>query len=148
MTMIGVRARRRRDVTIRQGLERVSMDDEYEYQEDPEPWAVDVRRSVERTRTPAKGILKCKLDSPPQILPLTFFDRSQMQPLMINKRISLSRRYRTGYGQTHTIHLRKRSWARWLGYLRLTLIILMAFIDIHRTHLRMDNCRQLPYFRL
>ncbi|PBK61949.1 hypothetical protein ARMSODRAFT_1025286 [Armillaria solidipes] len=46
------------DVTIRQGLERVSMDDEYEYQEDPEPWAVDVRRSVERTRTPAKGILK------------------------------------------------------------------------------------------
>ncbi len=54
------------DVTIRQGLERVSMDDEYEYQEDPEPWAVDVRRSVERTRTPAKGILKCKLDSPPK----------------------------------------------------------------------------------
>ncbi|KAE9398614.1 hypothetical protein BT96DRAFT_940008 [Gymnopus androsaceus JB14] len=43
------------DVTIRLGMERTSMDPEYD---EPEPWATDVRRSVERTRTPAKGILK------------------------------------------------------------------------------------------
>ncbi|KAJ4485343.1 hypothetical protein J3R30DRAFT_3696684 [Lentinula aciculospora] len=43
------------DVTIRLGIERVNMDDEYE---EPDPWATDVRRSVERTRVPAKGILK------------------------------------------------------------------------------------------
>lgn len=44
------------DVTIRLGMERVSMEEEYD---EPEPWATDVRRSVERTRTPTKGILKC-----------------------------------------------------------------------------------------
>ncbi|KIK66047.1 hypothetical protein GYMLUDRAFT_239698 [Collybiopsis luxurians FD-317 M1] len=43
------------DVTIRMGIERVSMDDEYA---EPEPWATDIRRSVERTRVPTKGILK------------------------------------------------------------------------------------------
>ncbi|KAG5339726.1 hypothetical protein C0989_003911 [Termitomyces sp. Mn162] len=43
------------DATIRFGLERMSMDgDEYDH----EPWAIDIRRSVERTRTPSKGILK------------------------------------------------------------------------------------------
>lgn len=51
------------DVTIRVGIERTSLDDEGygygAYQEEPEPWALDVRRSVERTRTPTKGILKC-----------------------------------------------------------------------------------------
>jgi hypothetical protein len=41
------------DVTIRMGMERV--DEEYD---EPEPWATDVRRSIERTRIPAKGILK------------------------------------------------------------------------------------------
>lgn len=50
------------DVTIRVGMERTSLDDEGygygAYQEEPEPWALDVRRSVERTRTPTKGILK------------------------------------------------------------------------------------------
>ncbi|RDB24669.1 hypothetical protein Hypma_008207 [Hypsizygus marmoreus] len=47
------------DVTIRVGLERTSMDDDgYAALEDPEPWAVDVRRSVEKARRPAKGILK------------------------------------------------------------------------------------------
>ncbi|KAF9009218.1 hypothetical protein BDZ89DRAFT_1143919 [Hymenopellis radicata] len=45
------------DVTIRQGLDRISMEDDYQ-QEDHEAWATDVRRSVERARTPAKGILK------------------------------------------------------------------------------------------
>ncbi|KAF8147287.1 hypothetical protein B0H34DRAFT_793017 [Crassisporium funariophilum] len=56
------------DVTIRVGMEQRSSgeDDRYEFggfQQQPppsdvEPWAVDVRRSVERTRKPAKGILK------------------------------------------------------------------------------------------
>lgn len=41
------------DVTIR--MQRASIDDS---QEDVEPWAVDIRRSVERTRVPTKGILK------------------------------------------------------------------------------------------
>jgi hypothetical protein len=43
------------DVTIRQGLERTSLgDEEYEH----EPWAIGLRRSAERARQPAKGILK------------------------------------------------------------------------------------------
>ena len=55
------------DVTIRVGMDQkviISEDDNYEYgkfQQQPldvEPWAIDVRRSVERTRKPAKGILK------------------------------------------------------------------------------------------
>lgn len=47
------------DVTIRVGLERTSMDDEgYGAQDEIEPWAINARRSVERTRQPAKGILK------------------------------------------------------------------------------------------
>ncbi|KAG6867304.1 hypothetical protein C0993_004756, partial [Termitomyces sp. T159_Od127] len=41
--------------TIRHRLEGTSMDDD-EY--DHEPWAINVRRSVERTRIPSKGILK------------------------------------------------------------------------------------------
>lgn len=41
------------DVTIRQGLESTTLDDE-----EMEPWAINVRRSVERTRVPTKGILK------------------------------------------------------------------------------------------
>lgn len=45
------------DVTIRQGLDRISMEDDYQ-QEEHEAWATDVRRSIERARTPAKGILK------------------------------------------------------------------------------------------
>jgi len=56
------------DVTIRVGMDQkaiISEDDKYEYgkfqQQQPsdvEPWAIDVRRSAERTRKPAKGILK------------------------------------------------------------------------------------------
>lgn len=42
------------DATIRQGLEDARLDDD----EDMEPWALGVRRSAERTRRPAKGILK------------------------------------------------------------------------------------------
>lgn len=43
------------DVTIRQGLERTSIgDDEPEH----EPWAIGLRRSVERARQPSRGILK------------------------------------------------------------------------------------------
>ncbi|EAU93245.2 hypothetical protein CC1G_11227 [Coprinopsis cinerea okayama7 len=42
------------DVTIRQGLQRASLDSNDEV----EPWAVDVRRSIERTKMPKKGILK------------------------------------------------------------------------------------------
>ncbi|ETW87773.1 hypothetical protein HETIRDRAFT_306543 [Heterobasidion irregulare TC 32-1] len=42
------------DLTIRQGLERTSFGSEGE----TEPWAVNVRRSLERSKTPAKGILK------------------------------------------------------------------------------------------
>lgn len=43
------------DMTIRVGLERTGIDDDGH-----EPWAVNVRRSIERSRQPAKGILKCK----------------------------------------------------------------------------------------
>ncbi|KAG6916917.1 hypothetical protein DXG01_004678 [Tephrocybe rancida] len=47
------------DTTIRVGLERTSLDDEgYIPHDDVEPWAINVRRSVERSRRPAKGILK------------------------------------------------------------------------------------------
>ncbi|KAI0307405.1 hypothetical protein B0F90DRAFT_1673309 [Multifurca ochricompacta] len=43
------------DVTIRQGLERTTLgDDEHVH----EPWAIGLRRSVERVRQPSKGILK------------------------------------------------------------------------------------------
>ncbi|KAJ8501760.1 hypothetical protein ONZ45_g12024 [Pleurotus djamor] len=41
------------DVTIRMSVSKTD-----EGEDDVEPWAVDVRRSVERTRVPAKGILK------------------------------------------------------------------------------------------
>jgi hypothetical protein len=50
------------DLTIRQGLEQTGLgDDEYEH----EPWAIGLRRSVERTRQPSKGILKslCHIQS-------------------------------------------------------------------------------------
>ena len=43
------------DLTIRQGLERTSLGDE---ECDHEPWALGLRRSVERTLQPSKGILK------------------------------------------------------------------------------------------
>lgn len=53
------------DVTIRIGMDRNALNDirsgaghEEEEDEEIEPWAVDVRRSVERTRVPSKGILK------------------------------------------------------------------------------------------
>ena len=42
------------DVTIRQALDNASLEED----EDMEPWAINVRRSIERTRKPAKGILK------------------------------------------------------------------------------------------
>ncbi|KAI0825331.1 hypothetical protein BC628DRAFT_1419311 [Trametes gibbosa] len=41
------------DVTIRQSLDNASLEDE-----EMEPWAINVRRSIERTLKPAKGILK------------------------------------------------------------------------------------------
>ncbi|KAG5636005.1 hypothetical protein H0H81_009432 [Sphagnurus paluster] len=44
------------DMTIRVGLQRTGMDDEG--YDDVEPWAVNARRSVEKARLPAKGILK------------------------------------------------------------------------------------------
>lgn len=51
------------DTTIRVGMERTSLDSQGPgfgvHQEEPEPWAVDVRRSVEKAKKPAKGILKC-----------------------------------------------------------------------------------------
>jgi len=43
------------DVTIRQGLERTSLGDG---DDDHEPWAIGLRRSMERARQPSKGILK------------------------------------------------------------------------------------------
>ena len=45
------------DVTIRQGLDNASLEDD----DDMEPWAINVRRSIERTLKPAKGILKSAL---------------------------------------------------------------------------------------
>lgn len=50
------RAEEEEDMTIRQSLERASIGEG----EEMEPWAVDARRSIERTRTPARGILKSK----------------------------------------------------------------------------------------
>jgi hypothetical protein len=44
------------DITIRGGVEGMNLDQEEDVE--MEPWAVDLRRSVERTRAPAKGILK------------------------------------------------------------------------------------------
>ncbi|TFY81795.1 hypothetical protein EWM64_g2218 [Hericium alpestre] len=44
------------DVTIRQGLERASIGGESD--ETAEAWAIGLRRSEERTKVPAKGILK------------------------------------------------------------------------------------------
>lgn len=44
------------DVTIRVGIGKATINDEE--QEEVEPWAVDVRRSIERTKRPMKGILK------------------------------------------------------------------------------------------
>ncbi|TBU46307.1 hypothetical protein BD309DRAFT_954401 [Dichomitus squalens] len=46
------------DVTIRQALDNASLEED----EDMEPWAINVRRSIERTRKPAKGILKKPAD--------------------------------------------------------------------------------------
>ena len=43
------------DVTIRQGLERTSLGDE---ECEHEPWAIGLRRSLERKRQPSRGILK------------------------------------------------------------------------------------------
>lgn len=43
------------DITIRQALDNASLEED---EGDMEPWAINVRRSVERTRKPAKGILK------------------------------------------------------------------------------------------
>ncbi|KAG5642558.1 hypothetical protein DXG03_002545 [Asterophora parasitica] len=45
------------DMTIRVGLEHTHLEDNG-YNGELEPWAINVRRSVERTRRPAKGILK------------------------------------------------------------------------------------------
>ncbi|RPD70818.1 hypothetical protein L226DRAFT_574477 [Lentinus tigrinus ALCF2SS1-7] len=45
------------DVTIRQALDGTNLEDE-----EMEPWAINVRRSIERTRKPAKGILKKPVD--------------------------------------------------------------------------------------
>ena len=42
------------DVTIRQALDNADLEDD----EEMEPWAINVRRSIERSRKPAKGILK------------------------------------------------------------------------------------------
>lgn len=52
------------DVTIRQGLDSTLLDDVDEEDPEMEPWAMNVRRSVERTRRPAKGILKSKYSLP------------------------------------------------------------------------------------
>lgn len=46
------------DVTVR-GVDSIQLDRD----DDMEPWAVDLRRSVEKKRTPAKGILKSEISS-------------------------------------------------------------------------------------
>ncbi|OJT12868.1 hypothetical protein TRAPUB_10565 [Trametes pubescens] len=46
------------DVTIRQALDNASLEEDPEM----EPWAINVRRSIERTLKPAKGILKTRPD--------------------------------------------------------------------------------------
>ena len=71
------------DVTIRVGMDQkviISEDDKFEYGKfqqqqllNVEPWAIDVRRSVERTRKPAKGILKCRFYYPLLYIVLNYF---------------------------------------------------------------------------
>ncbi|KZT09015.1 uncharacterized protein LAESUDRAFT_757192 [Laetiporus sulphureus 93-53] len=46
------------DMTIRQDLDNTNLDGA----DDMEPWAVNVRRSIEKARRPAKGILKMRAD--------------------------------------------------------------------------------------
>ncbi|KAI0028852.1 hypothetical protein K488DRAFT_80476 [Vararia minispora EC-137] len=46
------------DMTIRQALEGSHLEDDDDESVEAEPWAIGVRRSVERTRQPARGILK------------------------------------------------------------------------------------------
>ncbi|KAH9836688.1 uncharacterized protein C8Q71DRAFT_857908 [Rhodofomes roseus] len=48
------------DMTIRAELEAATLEDHH--QAEMEPWAVNVRRSVEKARKPAKGILKTRAD--------------------------------------------------------------------------------------
>lgn len=48
------------DLTIRQAMEGTSLDDKDEEEEEMEPWAINIRRSTERSRKPKKGILKSK----------------------------------------------------------------------------------------
>ncbi|KAH9005800.1 hypothetical protein EDB86DRAFT_3070811 [Lactarius hatsudake] len=57
------------DVTIRQGLERTSLGD---VEDDHEPWAIGLRRSVERARQPSKGILKNFRGHTGQLQPSSF----------------------------------------------------------------------------
>ncbi|CAL1696980.1 unnamed protein product [Somion occarium] len=45
------------DITIRAALDNAALDDE-----EMEPWAINVRRSIERVRRPTKGILKTRPD--------------------------------------------------------------------------------------
>ncbi len=49
------------DMTIRVGIDRASLDDID--QEEHEPWAIDIRRSVERIKQPSRGILKSEFSS-------------------------------------------------------------------------------------
>ena len=53
------------DMTIRQTFEGTSLEEE---QGEMEPWAINVRRSVERTRRPAKSILKSECLLSPQAI--------------------------------------------------------------------------------
>ena len=71
------------DVTIRVGMDQkaiISDDDKFEYGKfqqqqllNVDPWAIDVRRSVERTRKPAKGILKRMFYTPLLYIVLNYF---------------------------------------------------------------------------
>lgn len=52
------------DVTIRVGVESINLDNEDDLE--MEPWAVDVRRSIEKKRTPMKSILKTSVQTAEQ----------------------------------------------------------------------------------
>ena len=70
------------DTTIRIGLERTSLDEGTSG--DHEPWAVNVRRSIEKARRPSKGILKCSFCHPLDQTLSANISNVQMRNLMIS----------------------------------------------------------------
>lgn len=112
------------DLTIRIGMGKVSLEEH----DDVEPWAMDARRSVERTRIPKRGILKSVyITTSFQPTSLTSFSQT---PVHMTRQVSLVIHRRHAFVQTLAILTRaKQSLVRWLAYLLRILITLTASID-------------------